>query len=97
MGTGPHGPIGRTCSPSQVSSPEPRKALPGPGPGEAPEALVCLALGRAVQNVHWNVLEITRWRGSGETLGQSSGSPYSEGGRGDTGPGLTQSEGKEDT
>lgn len=32
VGAGPHGPRGRTCPPSQVASPEPEEALPGPRP-----------------------------------------------------------------
>lgn len=32
VGAGPHGPRERTCPPSQVSSPEPGEALPGPRP-----------------------------------------------------------------
>lgn len=57
------GPVLQAKCPAQSQ----RKPSQAPGPGEDPEAPASLAVGRAVQNVDWKVLEINnhRCRGSG--------------------------------
>lgn len=61
--TGPRGPRGGTCSPSQESTPEPEApgwcvCVEGGWRRGAPAAPEPLAVGRAAQNGNWKVLRI---------------------------------------